>query len=515
MTAPQPDRPDRRPAAEFASSLIVLVTGMAAILGIGMLVAGVAAATVGDVRGGVVLAVTAAGLIIMNQIRQRVWKRSPSAHLAVNSAAVAIGWSTMAVVAAAPIWMIAMTTANPNETVAAHRQWINPLYDATSSITSTGLSTSASSSQLPPLIQLWRSVGQWIGGVGIAIFALVTIGDDRGDRSFYRAETRQWRMATDCDVTLGRIVALYGVLTVGCVTSFGLLGMPIWQAINHGLSIVSTGGLTVTDDSFTGYSNAILATASVFMLLSGTSFAALYLLSTLRLKSFVRRSDVHALIAATVVILGLAAGWLHFRSSANPVRGIFNTLSGLMTCGVSAGDLATFPAVLLMLIVAAMVIGACSDSTVGGIKVNRIWWILKTVGIEVSRVLDPERRSDPPRWNGHELDDDAINDQTRRHLIIGFSLVALHVAGAVALRVAYDDSIGNLAVLFQSVSATSTVGLSMGISGPDRPTSAKLIEIALMLLGRLEVMAFLFILPVALGRARVGSDSIAERGEEA
>ncbi len=176
----------------------------------------------------------------------------------------------------------------------------------------------------------------------------------------------------------------------------------------------------------------------------------------------------------------------------------FNLISAISTCGVNDGDLGGYPTTTSSVFIIAMFVGACGDSTAGGFKVNRLWWSLKISIHEFAQNLGVAGKDTFPRWNGSEAKADEAQQRTRRTLVVFTIFSAAHTIGFVALRMIYSAQVGSDRILFQTTSALSAVGLSMGLSGPDRPAAAKLVEIALMLAGRLEVLALILLAAVAV-----------------
>jgi len=428
------------------------------------------------------------------------WMKRPYVNvLAVNSAAVAVAWIVASLCCAIPIATVCRFSTIPNETTKHLAEPINAWYESMSSISSSGLSVAAKSSEVPKPIQLWRSLNQWIGGVGLAVFALLILGSAEQGSSMYAAETRSWRPGQSVRAAVSRLLAVYFVITIACVTLFAVAGMPAWDTLNHSLIIVSTGGLTVTDDSFGGYSPTIQFIGATFMLLGALSFGQIYLGGTGRWKQLVQQSDLRAII---FWMLGLSAVFLVQASLNADESGrdsVFNLISAISTCGVSSGKLSEFAVTSIWLLIVAMFIGGCSDSTAGGIKLNRAFWMLKCFILQLNinlSLVDPSKR---PTWNGKELDRDEADQRTGRVLVILFVFAVSLALGFLALRICYDKDITSDRVLFQATSAIGAVGLSMELSGPDRPTLAKVVEIVLMIAGRLEVMALFLMVPVALG----------------
>ena len=486
----------------FLTTTIAMLTVLAG----GMALTGLSVAIAGDFHDAMVL-LGCAGVGGVGYMAQRRWSNSaPSTNLAVNSAAVAIGWFVSSIYATFPIWIIALISgaaeSDTNRTMIAHQSFLNAWYDGTASITSGGLTSTLRSSELTPAIQLWRSVGQWIGGIGMAVVATRLIASNQQSWTMYRGETRQWT-AGSLDSILRRIVVSYLLLTAACGGMFWIVGMPTWESINHGLIIVSTGGLTVVDDSFASYSWGLQAIACLFMLLGAASFSAIHVGMTGKWRALFHRSDVRAYV--TLAVLGVVTlAVLSWTSSDSTIWQVwFNGASAMTTCGVSSGLVSRETEAIQLCFVTLMLIGGCSDSTAGGLKVNRVLWLFKVLRTELRRGIHPDRRAILPRWDRRSLSEASFHASTHHCIVILLLGLLTFLSGVLVLRLSYSQNVDLMQILFQSASASSTVGLSMDLIGPDRPAVAKTAEIFLMISGRLEWMAVVLI-PFVFGNRASG-----------
>jgi trk system potassium uptake protein TrkH len=146
---------------------------------------------------------------------------------------------------------------NPNFTVEVFRMPVNAIFEAMSGFTSTSLTMAKDSSQLTYSMQWWPSLHEWTGGSGFIVLSFFLLNTNHENKSLYQAETRNWIYHDKLSYTLKAMLVIYLILSSLSAGIFYLLGMPFWEAINHGLTAISTGGFAVTKDSFADYSLTI------------------------------------------------------------------------------------------------------------------------------------------------------------------------------------------------------------------------------------------------------------------
>lgn len=351
-------------------------------------------------------------------------------------------------------------------------------------------------SQLPDIVQLWRSVCQWIGGVGIAVFAVYLIVPAAIGRGIYSAENHSWKPVGRLKGIAGRMILIYSVITLACIVSLATLGMPVWEALNHGLTITSTGGLTVTDDSFTGYSFLIQAVSCIFMLAGSLSFAILYNFGKLKFLNVWSNSALKG-FTLWIFILVIAAALIEYQAGTENIGCvIFNLCSAITTCGVSCGEI-NYSRYTYIVFILAMFIGGLKDSTAGGFKLDRLIWMNKVVIWQLKRNLTPKSEDKLPEWNCEKYSKEVVYQRSSQTLAVALLFSVTFLVGSLLLCVVYGSDAN---AIFQCASNLGAVGLSMGVGGPERSELGKFVEIVLMIAGRLEILPLLMIIPVMLGR---------------
>lgn len=400
-------------------------------------------------------------------------RRGPRAPMRATGPTLAAAWAVASALCSPVFWAGGFSP-------------LNALFESVSALTSTGLTVAGDPRELALGVQAWRSVLQWLGGVGILYMALAlacvseaTDGDE--DDGLAAAEElgsgEADREGQALRTLLLRTWAVYGGLTALAFAALMLAGMGMWDAANHAMTAVATGGFSTSSQSLASFGVAAQAVTAVAMTLGAVSFV------TLRLMSFGRRPralwvDPQArwLLALWLPLFGclLLAG-----VPAWPAA--FEAMSALATAGFtsreSGADLV--PLVLLPLTL-AMLVGASAGSTAGGFKLARF-----------RRLVFGGARDIP---GGHRLSESVAATRWLAALYAGAFL-----AGTVAL--ALGSKSGWTASAFEAASALGTVGLSSGLTSADASAPARWTLILLMWIGRLEVVAVLSLIVFPARRA--------------
>jgi trk system potassium uptake protein len=215
-------------------------------------------------------------------------KDAPDTDPAHGLVTAALAWLFSGVLCSLPILLVAWTVAlDPrwlatpelDRTLVAFLSPINAVFEGMSGVTGTGLTMTLDESELPATIQWWRSLVQWIGGVGVVVLAaaIVLTGESGAFRELYEEKAAVETIGDSTAETLRAIWWVFVALTVGSVIALWVAGMPVWQAINHGMTGVSTGGFTVTPDGIASYNDPVVeAVLLPIMAIGAISFAVHY-----------------------------------------------------------------------------------------------------------------------------------------------------------------------------------------------------------------------------------------------
>ncbi len=370
--------------------------------------------------------------------------------------------------------------------------FVNALFEAMSGFTTTGATILEVVEELPRSAVLWRSLTQWLGGMGvIAIFIailprLAVGGSQLFDREF--PDPLPEKLRPRFRSTARVLWSIYAGFTAAQIALLYFLArLPLFDSICVSFSTMPTGGFTPHTESIGFYGNPVAEWIIMgFMFLAGTRFIVHYHL--LRGNPRVLKGEEFRLY---VIILAAAIGLLILAQGLSSYReGFFQAISIMTTTGFVTTDFAQWSSGARMLLLALMFIGACGGSTGGGMKVMRALTLIKQAGGMMTKAISP--KAVVPL----KLDHRPVPEAIVRDII---SFVFLYILIAVLASIA----LGFLGLGLEE--ATSAVAASLGNVGPGLggvgpasnyawlPGAAKVILILLMWVGRLEFFAVFMI----------------------
>lgn len=370
-------------------------------------------------------------------------------------------------------------------------------FESVSGLTTTGSTVLTGLDTQPPGILLWRSLLQWIGGIGIVVIGIWLLPGLRiGGSQLFSIESSE-KMSKPygrVEPFVARLLTLYLTLSVFCALAYYLAGMTAFDAINHMMTTVSTGGFSTSDSSLGKYpANTIFLIAIIFMLLSSLPF--LYLIRLAEWRDNPHRGQVRfflALIAVISFVLFLA---INDRIEGDPFRllilATFNVVSVITTTGYAAGDYLLWGNFVIALFFFVTFIGGCSGSTSGGFKIFRIQILISAIRTMLKRAVHPNRVIEP-RYAGTPVSPGVLEG------VLVFSvLYTATFAGFAFLYMMLGLDIET--ALSASITAQANVGPGIGpIIGPSgnfAPLSdtVTLLLAFQMILGRLELIGGLLV----------------------
>jgi trk system potassium uptake protein TrkH len=362
--------------------------------------------------------------------------------------------------------------------------YANGFFESMSGFTTTGLSV-VNPEQLPLGLLFFRSYSQWLGGAGIMILSLVTLsGPGRNAFRLYASEFGEENLLGDAKATARLVVVVYGTITIAAFLIYLLSGMGAFNSLLIAFTTVSTGGFSPFKGSLGSVGGAFPRIAiMVFMILGATSFTSYYLVRRRNLASFFKNIQLRMLL----VVIAIASLIFIVTWDVRPsmfVAGVFHAATSLTTTGFSTVSPQSWPQTALFVSIVLMIIGGSSASTAGGIKLFRVAALFRTAQWRVTKAMLPEESRVALKVDGQAVSDDLL-----RGIYGMFSayLIVLAASTFCFLLAGY----GVTASLFETVSATGTVGLSMGITSPQLALPLKLVLIVDMWFGRLEILPVL------------------------
>ena len=412
--------------------------------------------------------------------------RSPQSFIVV-----ALAWLFIVVMEALPFYLAAQLGSDLSETSLAFKEPLNALFESMSGFTSTGLTMTQDASALPYSLQWWRTLSEWIGGVGVIVLALALIDKSEKEYALYTAEARASQLGPNVTSTVRRIWMIFIAYTVFAIGAFWLTGMPAWEALNHGMTGIATGGFAVTSNSFQGYGSGVKIVTIAVMLLGAVSFAVHHhILARFDLKSAWRHSQLWTFVV--LIALGLFTLSLSKVVKSDTVSlldQVFQWASALGTCGFNSVALDVWTQSSLSVLTVGMVIGGMAGSTTGGLKLSRMTWLAKALWWRLRNLWLAEHQTENYTYDGETISEEQAMRQVSSAALIAFLWMMTLTAGTLLLFSQVGDRYSLHEVLFETTSALGSVGLSIGITATYLSAMAKLTLMVLMWMGRLEILA--------------------------
>lgn len=375
------------------------------------------------------------------------------------------------------------------------------IFESISGITTTGSTIMSDLDHTARDILLWRSLMQWIGGIGVIAMAVAILPFLRvGAMRLFRTESSDWsEKAVAHDTShLRYILAVYLLISLACASWYFLCGMDWFEAVNHMMTTISTGGFSTSDDSLGHFdSEAVEWGAVLFMVIGGLPFSSyIYLAKNRRLDANSLRDS--QIMAFFVILVGaglLMTGYLVYRDRMAPVDAVttafVHTTSLITTTGYTTEDYGDWGSGAIPVFFFLTVVGGCSGSTSGGIKIFRLqllWLFLKE---QVLQSLHP-RAVVALKYNQQPVGPDVVSSFIAFQSMVTVTFMVMTVLlGLSGLDLVTSSSGALTAIMNVGPGLGDVIGPSMNFRM--LPDQAKWILCAGMLMGRLEYLT-LFIL---------------------
>ena len=421
-------------------------------------------------------------------------RRQPNVSFQDVFLMVVLGWITVAVVGASPF------------VLSGTMGYVDAFFDSMAGFTTTGAAT-VDPEELGPSMLLWRSMAQWLGGIGIvllfvAVGPLVGFGSARLV-SAEMADPIPERIAPRTRNTAKVLINVYLGLTLGGIVALYLAGMGAFDALNHSLTTVATGGYSTRSGSIADFDSWRVELALVAgMVLSGTNFTLYYYASQGQLSRVFRNRELRTylgVIAAGTVLLTASLYTFEYPDSLLFAfrEAIFQSASLTTGTAFTTADWDTWDPLSQGFLMLAMALGGCAGSTSGGIKMVRIFLLVRHSAQELVRMVHP--RAVLPLRSGDQIIPERIRVTV---LAFFFVYVASLLAGTVLMAIHQVPLSASFGSVFACLNIT---GIALGTVGEPEfyatlPATAKLILTVFMLLGRLEIYTVLVILSPAFWR---------------
>ncbi len=405
---------------------------------------------------------------------------------------VALSWVTISLFSSLPYLF---SQAVPGFTEA--------IFEAVSGLTTTGATILNDIESVPKGILFWRSLTQWLGGMGIivltvAIFPLLGIGGVELFVAEAPGPTSD-KIHPRIKETAKRLWMIYVGLTFLLMTILFMSGMTFYDAINHALTTMATGGFSTKNASMAHFNTpGIQYTIAFFMFLAGTNYTIIYFSLNRKFKK-VWNSDefkTYLIIIATLTLLVTTV--VHnvtdqgFEKSFRDA--IFQILSIITTTGYVSADYTSWTPSLTLLFFLLLFVGACAGSTSGGIKIIRHLVFFKNIFLEFKRLLHPRAVI------RIKVDQQLVRGKILTHILVFLLLyLAIFVISSLIMTIIFSDFEQPLITALGAVATSlGNVGPAIGGLGPldnfaEVPGVGKWFLVWLMLIGRLEIFTILIL----------------------
>ncbi len=381
------------------------------------------------------------------------------------------------------------------------------VFEGTSGITTTGATVFTGLDDFDQDLLLWRSILQWMGGIGIigmfvAVLPFLRVGGMR----LFATESSEWTdKALPRMKTLSRgLLMVYVTFSVVAVVTYWLSGMSLFDAFNHGLTSIATGGFSTSDMSMGKFDDLILLEASFFMMLGSLPFFLFVREMHGQRGVLFRDQQVRLFVSILLIVpalLTLHRWWVSpvaFDPVHNYISTLFNVTSVVSTSGYASEDYSAWGPLAFVLFFFLMFVGGCSGSTAGGMKIFRFQLSLIILREQLMRLLHP-RAVFTRNYNGRAVSDEIISSMIAYTFIFLLCLLIITVLLA-SLQLDFITSLSG------ALTALTNVGPGLGdIIGPagtfgPLPDAAKWILAVGMLMGRLEILSVVIVLSPAFWR---------------
>ncbi|KPJ74328.1 cation transporter [candidate division TA06 bacterium DG_78] len=415
-------------------------------------------------------------------------------------------------------WLVCSAIGALPFVIGINTSYLNGFFEAMSGFTTTGITMFTGLDYMPKSILFWRSLTQWIGGLGILTFFLAVTYRGGSAHRLFGAETH--KIGMDRPVpglanTLKILWAIYAGFTLIIIVGLLLAGVSIFDSVCHSFTALSTGGFSPHDASIgyyrlSGYVHYrwIEYILIVGMIMGGTNFLIHYRVARGNIKSLFDNTEMKywwTLIIVFVIIIlierfvklealkphlfSTSGFFIHIEENFRTV--LFQVTAIITTTGFATKDIGSpfFGFVAKQLFLVMMVIGGCIGSTGGGVKVFRVSILFKIIQRELYRLRMPPRAITTPLIDGKPIETDEIY---RVSGLFFTWIVLLVIGGCVTAFLSDLGSYESFSGMFSALGNIGPCYIPVRIMGQLNPV-IKIVYIFGMLAGRLEILPVLLI----------------------
>ncbi|MGD0583541.1 MAG: potassium transporter TrkG [Bacteroidales bacterium] len=372
-------------------------------------------------------------------------------------------------------------------------------FESMSGFTTTGATILADIDSLPKGILFWRSLTQWLGGIGVIFLSLYVLPVFK-DINIQLSTTEFSGQTSDkihprAADAVKRLIALFIILTLSEITLLNIAGMPFFDSVCQSFSTLSTGGFSTHDNSLSVYSSpAIKILITIFMFIAGTNMTLVYFGAKRNFKKVFASNEFIFYLLVCLFFSLIVSAILYSKEIFDPVNsiinGTFQVVSIITSTGYYTSDYNQWGHFILLIMFILMFTGGTAGSASGGIKMTRLMIMTKNNRMELRRLLHPNAYI-PVRLNQRIVPQNIVYNVL---VFVALYFLIVCVSAILISFMGYDlmTSFGT------SASMLGNIGPGIGTFGPfstysGLPAAGKLFLSGLMLLGRLELMTILIL----------------------
>lgn len=432
----------------------------------------------------------------------------------------ALAWLFMTMLGGLPFFVISYITpfevlqsfipadADYTSSILYFRNPLHCLFESMSAYTTTGLTMSVHEPSIGKTLLFYRSFAQWIGGSGFIVLALTMVKhiSGRSLKLLYRSESTGINLRNKVIDTAKGIWKSYAIIT-GITVVYLIIGtwliLPeypladnVFDAINHAMCGLSSGGFSTLDDSIAGYHSAGMEMLLLLPMIFGSFSLPFYfrIFYNGKINEIWRDIQTRSLLICFFFgSLILSVLLTYSPSVQEPFReGVFQYISAISTTGWQTSNIHLWDdRSFLMIIFGAMVIGGAWGGTVGGLKIYRVVFLLKGIRWHIKKSFFSPNMIKTMKFDQKVMMPDEINEELNNTGIFALTFLLVILISTFLTTFFLPDNYTFFDALFESVAAQSTAGLSVGITDPGMHPVVEIIYIIQMWVGRLEIFPVL------------------------
>lgn len=390
------------------------------------------------------------------------------------------------------IWIMAILISAIPFAMLIEYSFSQGVFESASGLSTTGLSI-MDVSHTPKIYLFYRSELQFFGGVGL-VLVFVSILSKQNTYAIYTAEGHDDQLSPNLVKSARRIIGIYLIYIVIGTVLLSFVGMSVFDAINHSIAAVSTGGFSTQVESIYYYHSYLIELIIIIlMLLGGTNFLIHLYIITGKTKSIKKHSELKYMIAILLIFVPLISVLVSVKQSLSYSESLRITLFQFVSAATTTGyssvqSLTAFSSIFIIIMILLMIVGGGIGSTAGGIKQFRVIVLFKSVFWYFREAISSKRlvyKKTIYKINKREEVTDKMINSTYVFVLIYFLFLFFGTIIFVGYGYQLEDS------LFETASALGTVGLSLGLFSYESPPVILWMGSTLMFIGRLEILIVL------------------------